>query len=245
MSSWYHQVNPEWLKARCGFLTSSTVSTLWPETPTGKKRKISNDDFIAAIYNSMEFDVTKIISRAQAARGHILESYAVMEYNLRYPDDKIHHWDDCLIHDDGCVAFSPDAMSVKQPEGFVKLHSKALSPVVKVVEIKSYEAGKHIVTARAGQKALERRQVATAMHVMKTAEQGALLLYNPRLASSALLVTEWSRDELQHELEIIHYMSKHWHKLVTEILFLEEPVRLGPSEEDILKELEEINQISI
>lgn len=213
-SPWYHESSIEWLKARTNFLTASNVATLWPETATGRKRIVTTDDYIAAILNAREFAPENAISQGAAARGHILEPYALKEFTLQ-TGIKAEHWDDALIHDNGYIAVSPDSLNIPQPKEGILFDVRDLPCIKEVNEIKCYGASKHYQTYREGICAIERIQIATQMYVCKDANIGRLILYNPRLEYGGLLITRWARESLDHELEIIHDIEEKYIKSET------------------------------
>lgn len=240
MASWYHVSNPEWLKARCNYLTASDVIALWPETATGIKRKLTDDSYMAIAFKQREFDPTAAVSYSHAARGHILEPYCVEEHNLQRPRAKaLYHWDNCVLHNGGLIAFSPDALDVPQLDtGQVTCHINELVDDISVVgEIKSYGGDKHFATYSQGQKAIERIQIAVGMYVCIHAKAAKLLLYNPRMEKGALLCTVWQRNELEKELGIIDDIATKFAEVVYELENATLPVRLGKSEEEILEEV--------
>lgn len=240
MTDWFHRCNPEWLKARCDYLSASDVAALWPETPTGRKRTVTEDDYLAAIFKSREFDPAAATSYGAAARGHILEPYAINEYNLhREGMIPVYHWDDCLIHNGGLVSFSPDGLDIQQPDGDeVEYLLEDLATIHRIIEVKSYGADKHYTTYKMGYKATERIQIATEMYVAYEARKGELVLYNPRLDDGCLLTIVWDRYQLAHELEIIDDIVG---KFCQTVNMVEDdfimPARMGPSEAEILAEL--------
>lgn len=219
---WYHRVNQDWYKARKNFLTASDIKTLWPKTKTGRDRKITEVDY-AKIYfeKSQEVRLDDCDSYDWAARGHILEPYAVKEFSrFREDKDKLYHWDDCLIYRDNClIAYSPDALNcfqVKEVFG-VKEDTHVIVPHV-VGEVKSYNASKHVETIMTPKDQTEERlQIATAMYTSPSIEEGYLILFNPEVQDAELAWKHWNRAELQKEIDTICKIEQSWKKFIDKV----------------------------
>ena len=242
MQMWYHQASREWLEAREGFLTASQIDDLWPLTTTGRRRPIVEEDYIKALFNSTEINYDSVNSYGPAARGHILEPYALEELRkMRTDPSNIFHWDDAVIYKGGSsIAFSPDGLDIPQPETGVLFNVSELPTINEVFEIKSYRAAKHYQTFAEGKFAIERRQVATQMYICEEATIGSLVLYNPRLIKGALFLTQWTREDLEEDLAIIGEIDKQFTE--TKIKYSNAFVsRKGMSETDILKELQSLS----
>lgn len=234
MAEWCHRSNPEWLEARRGFITASQIIDLWPETPSGKGKRMWESDYIAAILKSEEVSPGDSLSYGAMARGHILEPYAIEEFKLE-TGTEVHHWDDCLIHDGGVIAFSPDGLSIPQETDQVKVEYSSLPIIKEVTEIKCYEARKHLLTEKNSLQHAERIQIATQMYICKEAEVGRLVLYNPRLDRYCLLYKEFSREDLRHELFLVSKIAARLK--ITKQRMEEERVRIrrGVSEQEIIE----------
>lgn len=112
--SWSHNVGELWLAARREHLMASEVKNLITDYKRIKagKIKLPNALQFAKVYGSkMNCDIDTS-SFGAMARGHIMEPYAVEEYN-RINGTKFYQWDDKLITR-GIVGFSPDAMDIPQ-----------------------------------------------------------------------------------------------------------------------------------
>ena len=206
---WNHRCSADWLAARKQYLTASQIGKLLPTTPTGRPRNI--EPVFLEIWADKQACVTEdqIESRGAMARGHIFEKYAISEYNRHFPEATLYHWDDKIIFNDKGVAYSPDALNVEPLDGieFPNIGATLLG------EVKSYSAGQHYVLAKANKLQLaERWQIATALYVSPTIEQGNLILFNPDVAHQ-LFVHEYRRDELQSELEMIDEIAESYQSM--------------------------------
>lgn len=137
-----HSTSKEWLAARKSYLTATDIISLWPTTPTGRPAKQNWTSVVAdklANVESYELSTT-----GQQARGHCLESYALL-------DTDFHHWDDILVAlDDNILAFSPDGMSYKMPKVDTKIPvmpANSIEPGSHLVEVKAFDTHKHMNTA--------------------------------------------------------------------------------------------------
>ena len=220
--NWKHKVNLDWLKARQGFLTASEVAKLVPFTKSGQARKIT-DDTRMGIMAKKWATVTEddCWSRGAAARGHLLEPYAIAAYNemAEKIEDELpvlHHWDDSVVYASpsvGNLAFSPDALDAPFSSSFcprVSLAELEVQPKA-LGEIKCYDDDKHIITAYSDKMSLEERwQIATAMAVCPTIEDAYLILFNPRMKFRKLYVIRYGRNELLKEIDIIRKVEEDW-----------------------------------
>jgi hypothetical protein len=237
---WYHRSNPDWLRARCDYLTASDVAALWPETATGKNRVVTDEDYMAIIFKMREFDASSVTSYNAAARGHLLEPYALDEFHAQLPNaTRLHHWDDALIHSDGLLAFSPDALDIPQPDDSVSHDLADLATINIIGEVKCYGADKHFTTWAKGRMTVERIQLATALYICTEAKGAELILYNPRLDTGSLLVTTWHRDDMGRELDMIDGIAARLACVLDRLERRLLPPRKGPSEEEILDQLHE------
>lgn len=216
---WYHRVNPDWYKARKNFLTASDIKTLWPKTKTGRDRKITELDYMKIYYEkSQEVRLDDCDSYDWAARGHILEPYAINEFSrFQKEEDKLYHWDDCLVYRNNCyIAYSPDALNIEQPFA-IQLDTDLINPSI-ISEVKSYNAAKHIETMMIPKDETEERiQIATAMYVSKTIKEGYLILFNPEVEDVPLVWKHWDRAELQNEFNIIGDIEYRWGNFVDKV----------------------------
>lgn len=213
---WKHKCSLEWMNERQKFLTASDVKALLPYTATGRAKKITEEDYLK-VYAKKAIQLTEAdcISRGAAARGHILEPFAIEEYNVNRNKvmPKLYHWDDIVVikgpqyH----LAYSPDALDIP-----VMTKEK---PTL-LGEVKCYSPERHLSVARMDKmKCEERWQVATAMAVSPTIKTASLILFNPDMKniSNRLFVKSWDRCELEKEIEAIENIEKKWLDFIDEI----------------------------
>lgn len=202
---WCHAVNPEWLDARKQYLNASEIAKLLPTTPTGLPRR-NLDEVTRKIWAEKQCFSSDddIMSSGVMARGHILEPYALREFNLAglYSGSHLHHWDDTLIFSKDGVSCSPDALDMMQPENCpVELQEVE---AYTVGEVKCYNGAAHYEAGAFTPKMLlmERWQMATAFYTMPTLATGLLIFFNPS-ALHPLFFHTYSRAELATELATI------------------------------------------
>lgn len=212
---WKHECSFAWMQERQKFLTASDVKALLPYTATGRAKKITEEDYLK-VYAKKAVQLTEAdcISRGAAARGHILEPFAIEEYNANRESSmpKLIHWDDIVVgglrdH----LAYSPDALDVS---------ITAMEKPTMLGEVKCYSPERHLSVARMDKmKCEERWQVATAMAVSPTIRTARLILFNPdmRAKSIRLFVKTWDRCELMDEIEKIEEVEKGWLDFIDEI----------------------------
>lgn len=215
---WQHKASLAWMTARSGFITASDVESIIPYTAMGKKRDTT--DAMMSIYARRHTRVIEgsEISTGAAARGHILEPYAVAEFNEYIkPYTRLfglsvlpmHHWDDIVVIDAAKrIAFSPDALSIAPPpksqmQAGVIFHQEFLPLDTIMMEIKSYSAEKHfkaMMTAPDNLK--ERWQIAHAMLVCPTIHHAWLCFYNPS-TDHPIHIKAYNRTDLDDEMNAI------------------------------------------
>lgn len=226
MIKWFHKCSLEWLKARQKCLTATDIKDLLPVTRTGRKRTIGDEDYLK-VYSRKLVNITEAdrVSVGAAARGHILEPYAIDCFNkTEYAPETLFHWDDLIvtrpIHHYLALAFSPDALSIKSDSSLWLKNDKGntttmvgisapFGPTV-LGEVKCYSPEKHMICGYANKMDLDERwQIATAMAVCSTIDTAYLLLYNPSM-SQQLFMHEYSRADLQSEIDIILDVEANW-----------------------------------
>lgn len=205
---WLHECSIEWLQERKQYITASDIVAMLPVTPTGREKP--QDKIEEAMWNVWAEKQTLIIeddciSTGAAARGHLLEPYAVEEFNelaMRRYSPKFYHWDDCLIRNKNSrLAFSPDALSIETLKG-VCIKEELLKSF-EGMEIKSYAAAKHYLKGRSDKKSLEERwQIATAFAVSDKLTWMYLVFYNPK-CKHHLFVKVFSRSMLRQEIRTV------------------------------------------
>jgi hypothetical protein len=223
---WFHKVDKLWLEERRGFLTASDIYKIIPYTPSGRPRANLNEAMLK-IWGSKQcvIDENDTESRGVMARGHLLEPWAIDEFNRSqtFPT-KIHHWDDCLIFSRDDVAFSPDGMDVPREDGLVAIgwsHS-SISDLKRIVEVKSYGGEAHYMLGMSTKLVLEERwQLATAMYVAPQIESAALAFFNPR-ADHPLFIHTYERSELEMEIELVKKAVEDYKQFIKPLSLLAE-----------------------
>lgn len=217
MTKWKHKTDLGWMMARQECLTATDIKDLLPVTKTGRKRTVTEDAYIGVLAHKLcVLTEDDCMSYGLAARGHILEPYAVDLYNTLAmgKEDKLHHWDDATIVRKPFVkyslGFSPDALDIPQPPN-VGGYMLSVDNVKHIGEVKSYSSSKHLICANTPKEDLEERwQVATAMAVCPSIEQADLLFYNPSMPKDMLYVVEYSRSDLAGEIDTVLEVEDNW-----------------------------------
>lgn len=242
---WEHKCDLNWLKKRQRYLTASDIKNLLPVTKTGRNRTVSELDYLKVMASKMvTLTDEDCMSYGAAARGHLLEPYAIEALNVMLKEmqgedaEQFYWWDDEVVSLTGrAIAFSPDAMDI--PMG-----SPAREPHA-IAEVKSYEASKHLVTAYTPKDQIEERwQIATAMALHEGIDHAYLVLYNPKMKYRKTFVIRFDRDDLRHEIDVILQVEKDWIKFRETGLLTKRPSNdavyshHGGNEETIAKEIE-------
>lgn len=230
--NWRHECKLDWLKARQAHLTATDIKDLLPVTKTGRKRTIGDLDYLKVLARkTCALTEDDCISTGAAARGHILEPYAIAMFNEEYAPnwgvEPLYHWDDALIASTFKVpmslSYSPDAMSFPQDIEELKSLIDGENPVrlipkgnTKIIgEVKSYYGEKHVICGNTPKMELEERwQIATAMVVDSSIENGYLIFYNPSM-DMQMFVVEYSRSDLIDEMDTIRDIEKDWQDWLT------------------------------
>ena len=186
-------------------------------------------------------------SYGAAARGHLLEPYAIDALNDWFINrgatrQMFFHWDDELISlPDRQIAFSPDAMDIPQ------LHDQDAMPTM-IAEVKCYSPDRHVATAFTTRSEIEERwQIATAMALLDTIETAYLVLFNPSMKRDKLFVIQYDRDDLKDEITEILKVEVDWmlFKMTGSILPLStERGSEGLDEADIIDELKRAQKMN-
>ena len=205
---WKHKVSISWMRDRQEHITASEIRSLIPLTASGNPRKVTEMDYLK-VYSKKVAQITEADcwSYGAAARGHILEPYAVRAFNdIDEGLPTLHHWDDVLIGNgrEHGLSYSPDALDVEM--------GSAGDPKV-LGEVKSYGTERHLVTAQTPKEKLEERwQVATAMAVSPTIEEAYLILFNPdiKIPAGQVYVFRFDRADLAGEIETVLEVEQKW-----------------------------------
>ena len=238
--NWEHKCSLAWMRERQKYLTASDIKSLVPVTKTGRPRKVDDEAYYRVLASKLvEITEDDCWSFGAAARGHILEPYAIDALNvmlLQMSRPPIYWWDDKVVHDGiRSLAFSPDGMNVPQ--------DKMPTSATVIAEVKCYSTEKHMVVAHTPKNLIEERwQIATAMAVLDNIERAYLMLYDPRFLIQRAVMIEWERGELEDEIGMILDVEKRWDMFLTSRL----PPHafnggvwqtVGPTEHEIIDEL--------
>lgn len=254
---WEHRCSLDWLRERQRYLTASDVRKLVPVTSTGRTRKVTEDDYLKVMASKMvELDEEDCVSYGAAARGHLMEPFAVtalnnMLVNLEGEEaTTFYWWDDKIVpRDDGDwpmhLAFSPDAADVSMSQ------FDSGKPITEIAEVKSYSPDHHLAVAYTPKERIEERwQIAVAMTVMPTIEVGRLVLFNPRMTERRLFMIEYGRDELRQEMTHVYDVYQEWNRFVAEGPLTRRPISGGlwtadtPTEGRIAKVIEDRQRLN-
>ena len=213
---WYHEVSAEWLKARQTVLTATDVAGLLPEYK--RYLKAGSPDIptpgFSALWCKKHSDMyLDTASTEAAARGHIMEPYAVESWNMQ-ASPSFHHWDDCIICNK-TFGFSPDAMVIPQMTNDVRLEVTSDGKFIvadnnmhydtpdEVMEIKCYAPDQHmkaIVEDRMEHKEL--MQLAMAFVVLPNLEAIRILWFCPG-APISMFTEKYTCDDLHDQIRWI------------------------------------------
>ena len=217
MRRWHHEVSAEWLQARQSVLTATDVAGLLPEYKRYLKAGSPDKPTpgFAALWcnkNSKRHLDTESVNAA--ARGHVIEPYAVDDWNMQH-NVHFYHWDDAIVVDKtGKLGFSPDAMSIMQVHGsaryqmtddgerFFDDQAKILDYIpypAEVMEIKCYEPAQHMkAILKDKMEHDELMQLAMAFVVMPKLEVARLTWYCPG-APIPMFSQHYLRDDLHDQ----------------------------------------------
>ena len=221
---WFHQVDAKWLEARRDCITATEIQKLVSPYKRRSKKDAEAGRIIpafAALWgdknSSWPIDPD---SFGAAARGHVMEPYAVEEHN-RIGHDEMFHWDDCVIVN-GSVGFSPDAMDVPQ-DGIdaVKIDVKDMpGEVRRILEVKSFEPAGHmkaIATPKMERDQL--MQLAVAFHVLPSLEEAVLVFFCPPCRIPIYEET-YTRDDLKELIGLVGDIDREYRRTEREMVKL-------------------------
>lgn len=225
---WYHEVDPGWLLARRDVITAtelrSCLSAYNKATEKQKDGSVLLPSFASLWLQKQSTTPVDGWSNGAAARGHIAEEYAVMDFNDNIGDGEgchMYHWDDVIIKNGG-IGWSPDGLSIPQetfkPELFVgdkhlyvdDIEYKAPLPE-EFIEVKCYEASKHMKQMLTMPSKLDERwQMAGAFATVPSLKRGYLLFYS--LDTDFSFGYWYERDDLKEEIDQVNKMVSLWIK---------------------------------
>ena len=255
MTRWMHKCSLNWLQTRQMFLTATDIKDLLPVTKTGRPRKITEMDYLKVLARKQTLlTEDDCISMGAAARGHILEPYAIQLFNDVSCASllTLYHWDDAVVAKPGRrLAFSPDAMSVKQYDNASIVNVEVLEgESVTIAEVKSYSPEKHFICGHTKKEDLEERwQIATAMALDKRIDTAYLLFYNPSMVDERLYVVGYKRSDLLDEIATVLMVEHDWDefidkKIVTYGNIFQHPFYTGQYEEDIIAQIKQEDKLN-
>lgn len=213
---WQHQVSEDWLKARQTALTATDIKKLtvaFKKLPKTRDKSTYLHPAFAVVWGEKHSQAALMTDSPTqaAARGHVLEPYAVEAWNYNHEQKKYYHWDDALIvneHYDIPIGFSPDAMSVTQDTTDPKLFIENFDGLedLHIMEVKSYTIQRHYEKGinknkLQGNLLDERLQIAFAMCVMPTIKDARLVLYNPE-ALHPIFSWLYKPEDLEKEIDL-------------------------------------------
>lgn len=260
---WTHDVSKDWLAARRTVLTATDIKSLVPEYKRLKKKPLKAGEIspaFAAVWaektSSMELDTSS--PSYAAARGHVMEPYAVKSWNEEIATGQgMYHWDDCIIVRNG-VGFSPDAMNRAQPGSapLLMVHPDGSSLIdggstimpspTEILEVKSYEPRAHMkaVLIDDADKTSrdEAMQVATAFYVLPELENANLLFFCPA-AKLSMHAVMYSRKDVKPLVEIVNEIAAMYYRTAEQLSAMaDDPTRFKSAftEDEIWKEFVEM-----
>lgn len=246
---WRHEVSPQWMLARRDVITAtevaSCISAYNRATAQQKAGDILFPAFAALWAKKQSTSEPDIWSKGPAARGHILERYAIEDWNDQYPNKPYYHWDDCIIKNGG-LGWSPDGLSVPQETGepVVKefggklsdsTHSFASSLPTSFIEIKSYEPDRIMkCMLTTPDKYDERWQMACAFAVLPSLTNGTILFYS--INTNLSFYHTFDRDDLEAEIKQVNDMVDLWNKNVAKLEQMPPRFNVSVTEDQVYEE---------
>lgn len=208
---WIHKVSKDWLDARKKFITATELVSLrstFKKMSARQRAGLEINPAFASLYGQKCEDTkVGVWSYGAAARGHIMEPYAVEEFN-EIRTNHMYHWDDCLIHHAG-LCFSPDSLDIPQKDNIISVPAEAVEPT-KILEIKSYEMKNHMKKVFSTPGSVEERlQLAVGMMVCPSIKTGFLMFYNPD-APVPIGLKVYDRGDLAKEIEELTDIWNVW-----------------------------------
>lgn len=220
-------MSEEWMLARKDVLTASEIRSLLPEFRRMLKKPANtlSPGFFAFCGDKLASGIPSTLSTGPAARGHIMEPYAIEDWNYNSPQYQYNHWDDLVIKRNG-IGYSPDGLDIEQiPEMGVELWAdnktgKLVIPNTKhsfrapkrAIEVKCYEPKQHMKSLIEDKTERdERLQAAVAFMVLPKLELIDVLWYCPE-APVPMFNEVYEREDLQAEIKVITSMLKMFHK---------------------------------
>lgn len=243
------------MRTRQNFLTATDVKELLPYTATGRPRKIGDEQYLKVYGRKLkEIYPDDCISTGMAARGHLLEPYAIGKLNEVSPFE-FYWWDDFVVgtHTNG-LAFSPDAMTVPMPEkistsrdAFCRCKDISVHPY-HIAEVKSYSSERHYLCGNTDPHKLEERwQIATAMATDVNIFSGTIVFFNPSVVNYMFYHT-YNRSDLDDEIQDVLGVLDSWldwkARHLASSTFAMSNLFASPFEDKIIANIEEAERLN-
>lgn len=256
---WRHEASLEWLKDRQHCLTATDVKNLLPFTKSGRKRTIDQSDYLKVwASKQVALSVESCKSSGAAARGHILEPWAVQMYNdmvLVADKKKLVHWDDIVVtrpkHNEYELAFSPDAMTeipadaiFRSKIGTSAIYISKPGLNIEIGEVKSYNPERHMICGYSKKSELEERwQLAVAMAVLPEVSTAHLMFFNPAMRNVKMFLFDYTRADLADEIATVLEVEENWIQWINSYMRPTDAAEIygGASEEEILAKIADLN----
>lgn len=222
---WYHETDPSWLLARRDVITAtelkSCLSAYNKATNEQKAGDILLPAFASIWAKKQASSGIDTFSSGPAARGHIVEPYAILDFNQNNPDvQDMYHWDDVILKRRD-IGWSPDGMNVPQDTICHEMHVKDDCMIdsnnfehplpTEFIEVKSYEPDQHIKRILTMPSKLDERwQMACAFETVPSLQKGYLLFYSVNTDLS--FCCTYSRDDLKDEILQVEKMVDLWRR---------------------------------
>lgn len=246
---WRHEVSPSWMLERRDVLTATELSSCiaaWKRITKAQKECEALFPAFAQLWaKKQSTSEPDTWSKGPAARGHILEPYAIEDWNKQSKDEKFYHWDDTIIKRKG-LGWSPDGLNVPQETGrpvVVEIDGRLCdqdhafnSPLpTSLIEIKSYEPSKHMKCMMLTPDKLDERwQIACGMWVLPSIENAVILFYS--IDTDLSFYVRYDRSNLSEELVQIEEMVGLWNKTVAKLNEMPHRFTRSVTEEQVYEE---------
>jgi len=237
---WYHEVSAAWLEARRSVISATEVVALLPAYKRWKKLGDANaisPEFSALWAKKLATAEPDCSSKGAAARGHIMEPWAVRSWNAQ-SEQEYFHWDDCVIAN-GILGFSPDAMTVRQEDDRPArpYWEPEIADVESVMEVKCYEVSNHMkAICKDRMEHEEIMQIAMAFAVLPGLTHARILWFCPD-APISMHSEEYERDELAEQIQLVNSVASvfrmhcdHWHGEISKGTY---PMKAQCTEEEV------------
>lgn len=206
---WEHECSIEWLQARKKYLTASAIGSLAKAKkrgPAAYRKKLA--ELQAEKMQEVLPDDCK--SYGAAARGHLLEPYAIRQL-AETTGIGFWHWDDVVLYSPSGFGYSPDALSVLCPDvGSCDRPANLYWPAYGA-EVKSYGASKHMQLMTSPISMLDERwQLACAFATLPSLKAMFLVGFNPSMGEKGFFSRRVERTDLSLEIKECFEILDDW-----------------------------------